>query len=76
MPTFDKPHRIYRHPLGTIVEWRPELCTHCTECITGLPAVFNLSLRPWVDLSKAAPSEIIAQVEKCPSKALAIGAVQ
>ena len=54
------------------VEWRPEKCIHCQACITGLPAVFNLERRPWVDMKAAATNEIKIQVASCPSGALAI----
>lgn len=67
-----QPTRIY--PKGdTAVEWRPELCTHCEMCITGLPAVFNTSNRPWVDTDGACLEDIREQVAQCPSGALKMG---
>lgn len=52
------------------VHWDSSLCTHCQACITGLPKVFSLERRPWVDLSQATTAEITKQVDECPSGAL------
>lgn len=53
-----------------IVFWNPDLCQHATECVRGNNKVFDVSKRPWVDLS-AAPAEEISQIiDKCPSGAL------
>jgi len=58
---------------GTMrVHWDADLCTHCGECIAGLPAVFNLNERPWVNLAGASAEEIRQQVGQCPSGALSI----
>lgn len=52
------------------VFWRQPLCTHCQACITGLPEVFDLTTKPWVNMNGATTEQIIAQVEQCPSGAL------
>lgn len=63
------PTRVYTN--GEInVEWRPERCVHCEACIHGLPQVFNLEKRPWVNMQAATTDEIKAQVERCPDGAL------
>ncbi len=54
------------------VVWQPDLCIHSAICAQGLPQVFDPNRRPWVDLSQAEASAIIAQVRKCPSGALSI----
>lgn len=69
-----EPTRVYRNS-KIAVEWRPELCTHCKLCIEGLPAVFNLDARPWVNIDGAFPGEIRNQVNECPSGALSLGVV-
>lgn len=56
------------------VLWDSDLCTHCEACRRGLPAVFNLAARPWINLAAASSAEIVEQVEKCPSGALTIAA--
>ncbi len=52
------------------VFWNPDLCVHAAECIRGNSEVFDVSRRPWVDVSKAPASEIAAIIDKCPSGAL------
>lgn len=58
------------------VHWRPDLCTHCENCVKGLPEVFDANRRPWVSLAYVPSSEITAQVDKCPSGALTWSEVQ
>ncbi|MEE1157526.1 MAG: (4Fe-4S)-binding protein [Methanobrevibacter sp.] len=53
-----------------IVFWKPDLCEHATECIMGNNKVFDVSRRPWIDLSQAPASEIAEIIDKCPSEAL------
>lgn len=59
-----------------IVEWRPELCVHCEACVNGLPQVFNMSARPWVNVSAATTKQIVNQVNQCPDAALSIRKAQ
>ena len=54
------------------VVWKPDLCIHSEKCFHGLGNVFNPNQRPWIDLSKASDSDIIEQVNNCPSGALAM----
>jgi uncharacterized Fe-S cluster protein YjdI/CDGSH-type Zn-finger protein len=46
------------------------LCTHVAACLLGLPAVFVLERRPWIEPNAAAPDEIARTIERCPSGAL------
>lgn len=64
-----KPTRTYKRGNLT-VEWRAELCTHCEGCITGLPEVFDLNKRPWVNLAGATVQQVWDQCCECPSGAL------
>ncbi len=57
---------------GITVLWQPDLCIHSTRCFHGLPAVFDPSRRPWVDLSAAGMEEVLRQVTECPSGALSV----
>jgi uncharacterized Fe-S cluster protein YjdI len=66
-----EPTRVYERD-GLAVEWRDYLCVHCGECTNGLPQVFNMQSRPWVNVNAASPHEIKEQVRKCPSGALSI----
>lgn len=54
------------------VEWRPDKCVHCQACVNGLPQVFNIHARPWVNMQAATTAEIKTQVEACPSGALSV----
>lgn len=53
----------------TIV-WKSNLCIHSTNCINGLPGVFDMNKRPWINAEGATTNQIIDQVKKCPSGAL------
>lgn len=65
------PTRSYTN--GTItVDWRPELCVHCQACINGLPEVFDLNKRPWVNIHGATSERIVEQVKQCPDGALSV----
>ena len=61
--------RIYR---GTDIDvsFDGDLCIHATECVRGLPAVFDRERRPWVFADNATAEEVSAVIERCPSGAL------
>ena len=52
------------------VIWKPDVCVHSGVCFRGLPQVFDPRRRPWIAIDAASTSEIVAQVERCPSGAL------
>lgn len=54
------------------VKWDSDLCSACGLCKTGLPQVFNPDVRPWVNMAAATSAEIIRQVSRCPTGALAL----
>lgn len=54
------------------VHWDSDKCTHCVNCLTGLPSVFDLTKKPWVNIQGATAQEIKDQVSQCPSGALTI----
>ncbi|NJN48004.1 MAG: hypothetical protein HC808_17720 [Candidatus Competibacteraceae bacterium] len=45
-------------------------CIHAAECVRGLPQVFDVKRKPWIDPNAATPDAIAAVVMKCPSGAL------
>jgi len=53
-----------------IVYWYPQDCSHAGKCWQGLPSVFDMDKRPWINLSGSSPEEIIKTIDKCPSRAL------
>lgn len=52
------------------VVWKPNLCSHSTNCWHGLGSVFKPKERPWVQMEGATTEQIADQVNKCPSGAL------
>ena len=54
------------------VVWKPQLCIHSENCVRGLPGVFNVNEKPWINMEGAPSDEIVAAVHKCPSGALTI----
>ena len=45
-------------------------CRHAAECLRGLPAVFDVSRRPWIDPERGDPQELMRVVALCPTGAL------
>ena len=65
----DETRREYEAP-GLVVTWEPQRCQHATECVRGLPMVFNSRERPWVHPGAASVSEVVSVIDRCPSYAL------
>ena len=55
---------------GVIVTFNKHLCSHAAECGKRLPAVFDVSQKPWVQPDKGTAEQIAAVVAACPSGAL------
>ncbi|MCC6316518.1 MAG: (4Fe-4S)-binding protein [Gemmatimonadaceae bacterium] len=55
---------------GFAVTFDPNICTHSGRCVRGLPAVFDVKRKRWIDVSAASAEAIEAQVRRCPSGAL------
>jgi uncharacterized Fe-S cluster protein YjdI len=52
------------------VYWNPEKCIHSANCVRCLPEVFNLKVRPWINMKGATTEDIRKAIDKCPSGAL------
>lgn len=52
------------------VTFDPNICIHSGVCVRGLPGVFDVRRRKWVDANAASPDQIAAQIARCPSGAL------
>lgn len=52
------------------VVWKPGLCIHAEICAKTLPEVYNPNIRPWIKAENAAVSDLVAQIDQCPSGAL------
>jgi CDGSH-type Zn-finger protein/uncharacterized Fe-S cluster protein YjdI len=53
------------------VTYDAERCIHVRACVEGLPDVFDVDRRPWVDPDAAEADEVARVVERCPAGALA-----
>lgn len=47
-----------------------EICAHAAKCVKGLPEVFDLKKKPWVNADGAEADEIAKVIDQCPSGAL------
>jgi len=66
-----EPKRIQSYETEEIiVTFDPNLCIHSGVCVRGLPLVFDVRRRRWVQPERAAAAEVAAQVRRCPSGAL------
>lgn len=54
------------------VVWEPGKCIHSGICAANLGQVFNPKERPWIKTENASKTEIVNQVNQCPSGALSI----
>ena len=52
------------------VAWDATLCIHTAICLQQLPTVFDVTARPWIDLSGADAEAIARTVRACPTGAL------
>ncbi|MFD6698207.1 MULTISPECIES: (4Fe-4S)-binding protein [unclassified Microbacterium] len=68
--TTDRPAiREYAAP-GLVVTWESSRCRHATECVRGLPRVFDRDRRPWIEPAAAPIDDVVAVIDRCPSFAL------
>jgi len=67
--------KMYIGPIVN-VSFDATLCQHAAECIRGMPTVFDVRKRPWVDPGNASTEEeadrLREVVGRCPSGALRI----
>jgi uncharacterized Fe-S cluster protein YjdI len=64
-----KPLQVYETPEITVT-FDPKVCIHSGVCVRGLPAVFDVKRKRWVQPELASAADVAAQVERCPSGAL------
>ncbi len=55
---------------GITVTFDPNVCTHSGVCVRGLPTVFDVRRKRWIELRDADADAVAAQIERCPSGAL------
>ena len=61
--------RLYRGQELT-VSYNRTICAHAAACVTGLPAVFDMNARPWIQPDNAEAEAVIETIRACPSGAL------
>jgi uncharacterized Fe-S cluster protein YjdI len=64
-----KPLQTYETAKITVT-FDPNICKHTGICARGLPLVFDVRRRVWIQPDSATPEEVAAQVSRCPSGAL------
>ena len=52
------------------ITYDSKLCIHAAECTKGLPEVFDIKKKPWVNPDGAENDKIAKVIHKCPSGAL------
>ncbi len=52
------------------VTFDPQRCIHSKDCVHGLPEVFDLEKRPWIDPNNSDPDTVAEVVTRCPTGAL------
>ncbi len=45
-------------------------CGHSANCVRGLPGVFNVKKKPWIQADGETADKIADLIDKCPSGAL------
>ena len=53
-----------------VVTFDPERCQHTAICLRGLPQVFDIKRKRWIDVKGANADQLAAQIHQCPSGAL------
>ena len=61
--------RAYTAP-GVRVFYDRGRCLHFAECVRGLPEVFDVEKRPWIQPERASAEQVAEVVGRCPSGAL------
>lgn len=55
---------------GVTVTFDAARCIRARECLSALPAVFDVDRTPWIQLDQADAAAVAQAVERCPSGAL------
>jgi len=52
------------------VYFEARLCIHAERCVHGLPDVFDVAKRPWIQPGNAEADSLAKTIERCPTGAL------
>lgn len=64
-----KRNQSYETPEITVT-FNPNICVHSGVCVRGLPLVFDVRRKRWIQPEHASAADVAAQVSRCPSGAL------
>jgi uncharacterized Fe-S cluster protein YjdI/CDGSH-type Zn-finger protein len=59
-----------RQSNAIVVTFDPALCVHSARCLNGLPEVFDIAARPWIQPEHATADDVARTIRNCPSGAL------
>ncbi|HMQ55870.1 MAG TPA: CDGSH iron-sulfur domain-containing protein [Anaerolineae bacterium] len=63
--------KVYQYKSDNIVvTYDKGRCIHAAECVRGLPQVFDVKKRPWIQPDQAVADQVAAVVMRCPTGAL------
>ena len=63
--------KIYSYESGDIkVTWDLFKCIHAEECVKGLPEVFDINKKPWIQPEQASADDLADVIKRCPTGAL------
>jgi len=63
--------KIQEHENDNIkVQFNPNICEHAAECVKGLPGVFDVKKRPWINVEGGSAADIAKVIDRCPTGAL------
>lgn len=65
----NKPIQTYETD-AIVITFDPGKCIHSAVCLRGLPKVFDVNRRKWIEPAAAPAEDIAALIERCPSGAL------
>ncbi len=52
------------------VTWDKKRCIHAKECVHGLPEVFDIEQKPWIQPGNSSADSVAEVIMKCPTGAL------
>ena len=61
----------YTNNKDITVLWTPSKCKPAGVCVKSLPQDYDPKAKPWIKPENATKEELIAQINACPSGALA-----
>ena len=54
------------------VRYDEKICIHAGKCVQGLPQVFDVNQKPWINVDGADVEALRQTIKQCPSGALSL----